>query len=202
MHYVKKEVSKVNISTIDAPFFQMSTLFVTRQDGHEETVQHTLRCTETIGKFGSYLGFGEDKVELLQQGAMIHDAGKFSLSPDVLYAQRSLSEDEFTMVKRHPLLGDIDILDSDIKDMKEQHHEHLDGSGYPYGLKGNAISIYAQILAIVDVYDALSHARSYKKAWSDAEVRTEMTNHRWTRFNGDLLDEFYCFIDAQKKNCA
>lgn len=180
------------------PYAQMSTLFMEHQAEHKETILHTLRCTKAIGEFGSYLGMSKDKVHTLEQGAMIHDAGKFFLSADVLYSPRSLTKNEFELIKAHPLMGDFDIQDIDIKSMKEQHHEYLDGTGYPYGLKGNAIHPYAQILTIVDVHDALSHARSYKKAWSKEEVRVEMYKHSGTRFDSELLDAFFEHLESKE----
>jgi HD-GYP domain-containing protein (c-di-GMP phosphodiesterase class II) len=189
----------MNKSAVVVPFVQVSMLFIAHQDEHDETIQHTLRCTDVIGKFGSYLGLAKEKIRILEEGAMIHDVGKFFLSADMLYSPRSLSRDEFTKVKAHPLLGDFDILNKDVKAMKEQHHEYLDGSGYPYGLKGNAINPYTQILTIVDIHDALTYSRSYKKAWTEEDVRSEMTSHRGTRFNAELLDEFYRFLDKQKR---
>lgn len=175
------------------PCANMTMLFMIHQAEHQETIQHTLRCTKAIGEFGSYLGLSKDKIRKLEQGAMIHDAGKFFLSANMLYSPRSLSQDEFELVKAHPLLGDFDVLDEDIKAMKEQHHEYLDGTGYPYGLKGNDIHPYAQILTIVDVHDALSNIRSYKEAWTEEDVRAEMHKHCGTRFNSDLLEAFFVY---------
>lgn len=180
------------------PFVQLSQLFFAHQDEHNETIQHTLRVTQTLRDFSSYLGMAENEIRTLEQGAMIHDAGKFFLSANMLYSPRSLSHDEFKLVKAHPLLGDFDDLDADIKAMKEQHHEYLDGTGYPYGLKGNAIHPYAQMLTIVDVFDALSNSRSYKKEWSKEEVKKEMYSHRGTRYNATMLDQFFEFQKMKK----
>lgn len=179
------------------PMVQLSLLFFAHHGEHHETIQHTLRCTELIGKFGSYLGFNEEDVDTLQKGAMLHDIGKFFVSPDMLYASRRLTDQEFTLIKQHPVMGDLEGLDPVIRAMKEQHHEFLDGSGYPLRLSGHQIHPFAQILTIVDVYDALKHARSYKKAWTDDEIFDEMMRYRGTRFNPIYLDAFFLFLSKQ-----
>lgn len=186
----------MNNKVVVAPSVQLSLLFVAHQAEHDETIRHTLRVAKTIAEFGSYLGMTEEEVRTLEEGAMFHDVGKFFLSANMLYSPRSLSHEEFDLVKAHPLLGDFHNLDADMKAMKEQHHEYLDGTGYPYGLKGNDIHPYAQMLTIVDVHDALSNSRSYKKSWTKDEVFAEMQRHRGTRFNSSLLDKFFAFQQA------
>lgn len=191
-----KEVSnmKQNISIV--PLVKMSLLFFAHQNDHGETIRHTLRCTELIGGFGSYLGLGKKTIQTLEQGAMIHDIGKFFIPADVLYAPRKLTKEEFSIIQTHPQMGGVELHDNDIRAMKEQHHECLDGSGYPLGLKGAEIHPYAQLLSIVDVYDALIQPRSYKPAWTQEEVRSEMRKHKGTKFNADMLERFFVFIDT------
>lgn len=176
------------------PMVQLSLLFFAHNDEHQETIQHTLRCTKLIGEFGSYLGMSEEEVETLRRGAMLHDIGKFQVSPDTLYAGRKLTEDEFSLVKEHPLLGNLDGVDPVIRAMKEQHHEYLDGSGYPHQLHGHQIHPFAQIMTIVDVYDALKSPRCYKEAWCDEFIFHEMMRHRGTRYNPIYLDAFFVFL--------
>lgn len=187
----------MNKAVTIASHAQLHVLFAEYGRVHEETIQHTLRVTNLLGEFGSYLGYGEECLLTLQEGALIHDIGKFFLSANMLYSPRSLSKDEFDLIKSHPLLGDVEVTDEGVKAMKEQHHEYLDGTGYPYGLKGNAIHPYAQLLTIVDVYDALSNARAYKKAWSPENIELEMNRHRGTRYNPEYLDAFFAFMKAR-----
>lgn len=195
-HMKIKEVSEMKQNVSIVPLVKMSLLFFSHKEDHGETIRHTLRCTELIGQFGSYLGLSEKTIQTLEQGAMIHDIGKFFISAETLYSPRKLTQEEFTLVKSHTLIGGIDLEDEDIRAMKEQHHECLDGSGYPFGLKGDEIHPYAQLLAIVDVYDALIQPRSYKGAWTQEEVRTEMRQHKGTKFNSEMLERFFAFIDT------
>lgn len=197
-----EEVSMMKQPVSIVPLVKMSLLFFAHQDDHQETIQHTLRCTKLIGAFGSYLGLGKDTIRVLEQGAMVHDMGKFLIPAEVLYSPRKLTQEEFALVQTHTLIGDVDFDNEAIQAMKEQHHEALDGSGYPMGLTEDEIHPYAQLLAIVDVYDALIQPRSYKKAWTQEEVRNEMMNHRGKKFNPHMLDSFFAFIEENNNQIA
>lgn len=173
---------------------QLSLMFFTHWQNHEETIQHTLRCTKLIGQFGSYLGLGKEDIKILERGALFHDIGKFSIPSEVLYASRKLSEEEFKQIKIHPIEKDVEHIEPIVLAMKEQHHEYLDGSGYPRGLKKEDIHPFAQIMTIIDVYDALKFKRSYKRAWSDEEILEEMMRFRGIRYDAHYLDKFFEFI--------
>jgi len=173
---------------------QLSLMFFTHWRNHEETIQHTLRCTTLIGQFGSYLGFGKEDVDILERGAMFHDIGKFSIPTDVLYASRKLSEEEFNQIKVHPIEEEVQHIEPIVLAVKEQHHEYLDGSGYPRGLKQEDIHPFSQIMTIIDVYDALKCKRSYKRAWTDEEIKEEMMKYRGIRYNAFYLDKFFEFV--------
>lgn len=188
----------MNTTYQSLPMVQLSLLFVAHNDEHKETIQHTLRCTELIGEFGSFLKLDESDITLLKKGAMLHDIGKFFVPAKTLYANRRLKESEFELIKTHPLLGEVDGLDPVVQAIKEQHHEALDGSGYPLGLTGSEIHPFAQIMAIVDVYDALKTPRAYKTSWSEERIYQEMMSHRGTRFNAIYLDAFFSFIELNR----
>ena len=177
----------------------MDALFHAHRMEHHETIQHTLRCVQLIGDFGSYLELNDEDIDILKQGALFHDIGKFYVPADTLYAERPLTEDEFTLVKRHPVLGNLEGINPIVRAMKEQHHEHLDGSGYPSRLLGHQIHPFAQILTIVDVYDALQSVRSYKVAWTEEEIFEEMSRYRGLRYNSIYLDSFFDFIEETKQ---
>lgn len=173
---------------------KLGMMFFTHHQEHQETIFHTLRCAKMIKGFGAHMGYDEGDVLLLEKGALLHDIGKFDVEAETLYACRKLTNDEFAWIKQHPIMGQIDGFEPEALAMKEQHHEYLDGSGYPYGLKGAEIHPFAQMLTIIDVYDALKYARSYKKSWSDEEIFEEMMRHRGTRFNPVYLDAFFEFL--------
>lgn len=120
---------------------------------------------------GLSLGFNEDELKELGKGAILHDIGKTKLSNNIICKRGPLTDKEYAEIKKHPVYG-RKILEkhmhiSDVILMAvEQHHEKVDGTGYPYGLSGNQISRYGKIVGICDVYDAISNDRSYRKKFS------------------------------------
>jgi putative nucleotidyltransferase with HDIG domain len=131
------------------------------------TAGHSERVTELALKIGKALHLDSDSLEKIQRGAFLHDIGKIGVPLAVLDKPAKLSDEEFGLIKRHPDLGAkiIEPINAfkAILPMIAQHHERFDGKGYPGGLAGEAIHQSARILAVADVYDALSSDRPYRK---------------------------------------
>jgi len=150
------------------------------------------------------------KLDILRIAAMLHDVGKLAISDSILKKKKSLNSEEYDRIKWHTVLGAQLFLkgDSDWDQMSAEialnHHEHWDGSGYPgdipdlnaltlsfgKGKKGEMIPITARIVALADVYDALTSPRSYKKPWPDEEVIQYIVSKRGTQFDPELVDIF------------
>ena len=131
------------------------------------TAGHSERVTELALKIGKVLNFDSDSLEKLQRAAFLHDIGKIGVPVAVLDKPARLTDEEFGLIKRHPDLG-AKIIEpisafSEIIPMVVQHHERFDGKGYPDGLTGEEIHQSARILAVADVFDALSSDRPYRK---------------------------------------
>jgi len=127
---------------------------------------------------GGALGLDAEALTALRLGAYLHDLGKVRIPDDILNKTGKLTEEEFSVVKMHPIWG-LEMLTEvdfpwDLKPIIRWHHEKYDGSGYPDGLKGDDIPVAAQIICIVDVYDALTTIRSYKPACTPAEALARM----------------------------
>lgn len=120
---------------------------------------------------GLSLGYREDELKEIGKGALLHDIGKTKVSNSIICKRGALTESEYLEVKKHPVNGrkilekHMYISDIVLKSV-EQHHEKVNGTGYPYGLSGNQISRYGKIVGICDVYDAVSNDRSYRKKFS------------------------------------
>lgn len=131
------------------------------------TAGHSERVTDLALKIGKVLNLDSDSLEKLQRGAFLHDIGKIGVPVAVLDKPAKLSDEEFGLIKRHPDLGAkiIEPINAfrEILPMVSQHHERFDGKGYPAGLVGEEIHQSARILAVADVYDALSSDRPYRK---------------------------------------
>lgn len=142
-----------------------------------ETKGHTDRVVALSQALGERLGFAE--LEGLRLGAYLHDLGKLAVPDEVLQKAGQLSAGEWRIMKTHPEIGyemlrGLSFLPEVALNVVRYHHERWDGSGYPLGLRGSEIPLEARIFTVVDVYDALSHARPYKEAWGPRAVRSEL----------------------------
>lgn len=135
----------------------------------EEIRRHARRLATLSGVVGRSIGLPAADVETLRLGSLLHDIGKAAIPPQVLFKCGRLSTEEFAAVKYHPIIGDL--LCARVRGLERarpivrHHHERLDGTGYPDGLQGDEIPLLAQIVGIIDVYDALVYPRPYKPAF-------------------------------------
>lgn len=156
---------------------------------------HGPRVMVLLQIFGTEYGLSPHEVEMLRVAGALHDVGKLGISETILNAPRRLSPNEFDQVKTHTTKG-YSIFhglgyDPIICDVALHHHERWNGNGYPDGLAGTEISIHARMTAIVDVYDAMTHHRSYRLASPFELVKAEMLSLGGTWFDPDLLTVFF-----------
>ena len=134
------------------------------------TLSHSLNCSIYSALLARCSGFTIPQIKVVTCGALLHDIGKIEIDKQILNKPGSLTDEEFTIMKQHPALGFNLLtkkrleLSSLIAHMAWQHHEKIDGSGYPRGLQGDQILSYARLLAITDVYEAITAHRPYRKA--------------------------------------
>ncbi len=139
------------------------------------TFTHSLNVAIIATFIGKFLGLKETEIALLGLGALLHDLGKLSIPPEILRKSTALTQEEFQIIQKHPLTAKK-ILDQQThlndwaKIIALQHHEKIDGSGYPFHLGEEAISIFSQITAVADIYEALTSDRPYRKALPISEV--------------------------------
>src|SRR5918992_1860358 len=149
------------------------------------TFGHSSRVAEYAVAIASAFGLAESDLTAIRVGAHLHDVGKIRIPHEILNKADRLTADEFAIIKQHPVYG-VELLASvdfpwDVKPIVRWHHEKIDGSGYPDGLRGDEIPLSAQIIGIADVYDALATARSYRSALPRAKALTELhrCRHWW-----------------------
>lgn len=153
---------------------------------------------------GRTLGLPADDLDALHRGGYLHDLGKVGVPDAVLLKPGPLTEAEFALMKRHAEIGDslCAPLQSlrHVRPIVKSHHERLDGSGYPNGLRGDEIPVLAQIVGIVDVYDAMTSHRPYRRALDPDEVTRfllhEVGHHRFSRVHVEA------FLDTLRLNAA
>jgi putative two-component system response regulator len=139
---------------------------------------HCERLAEYSARLGEQLGLSEDQITALRRAGIVHDVGKIAVPDAILLKPGRLTPDEWTIIREHSVVGER--ICAPLKSFRfvlpiiRHHHEKLDGSGYPDGLRGEAIPVTARVLQIVDVYDALTTDRPYKKAFSITDALQTM----------------------------
>ena len=165
------------------------------------TYTHSVNVSVLGLLFAKYLGFDGNEMRVFGTGLLLHDVGKTQIDPEIINKKESLSDEEFARIKMHVELG-ADILkqtgcvDSTSFFPILQHHEKYNGTGYPNGLKGDAIHKYGKIAGIIDVYDALTTKRSYADARKPFPALMLMNNEMEGSFDGKLFKDFILFLGS------
>lgn len=161
------------------------------------TFSHSVNVAVLSTMLGSLCRYAKSDLLTLVLGGLLHDIGKVGVPNDILTKKGRLTPDEFSLMKLHPELGEEKLKHLPIPNAElltviaGQHHEHLDGQGYPRHLMGNNIHRFARIVAIADVYDALTTQRSYKPAYKPHIAHRIMTRCSVGQFDLDLLSLFF-----------
>lgn len=178
-----------------APLLQLGTI----RTKDQYLFFHSVATCSLISAFAHRLKIGRDITRQIAFGAMLHDIGKTRVPEGILNKPGRLTESEFDEIKRHVTHG-IEILSGMpgltpvSLQVVAQHHERYDGSGYPAGLKGNQISQYGQMAAIVDVYDAITSDRSYHAAMAPVDAIRKLREWSEQHFNVELVEHFICCV--------
>lgn len=159
---------------------------------------HSARVAELSVQVGLRLGLRPAALRTLAEGAYLHDVGKVGIPDHVLNKPGALSDEERAWIQQHPIVGsDIVGRAPSLRDalaVIRQHHERYDGQGYPDGLAGEEISLYARIVAVADVWDALTSDRAYRAAWPPDRALGHLEAGRGTHFDPRCLDAFLALM--------
>jgi putative two-component system response regulator len=163
------------IDELDSAEAAFMTLALTIEARDPNTNGHCERLAERAVRLGRTLGLADEDLAALHRGGYLHDVGKIGVPDSVLLKPGPLTADEFAVMKTHPEIGDA--LCAPLRSLRSVrpivmcHHERVDGSGYPQGLRGDEVPLLAHLVAIVDVYDALTSKRPYRDALRDEVAR-------------------------------
>ena len=179
------------ILAYDATLEAVSTALEWRD---KEAKEHTQRVTEMALSLAKALGVNNKELVHIRRGALLHDIGNLKVQESILHKQGELTAEEWVTIHMHPfyaheIIGSIDLLKSTL-DIAYCHHEKWDGSGYPRGLKGEQIPLAARLFAIVDVYDALTSDRPFRKAWSKAKALNYVREQSGQHFDPQVVAAF------------
>jgi HD-GYP domain-containing protein (c-di-GMP phosphodiesterase class II) len=164
--------------------------------GHQE------RTSRWAAALAEKMGLSDDKVRSTRMASLLHDLGNVRTSRQILTKPDTLTEEEFARIKEHPPLGSIMIM-SEIETLQQlvpvvrHHHERFDGKGYPDGLGGEEIPVEARILAVVDAFDAMTHERAYRKAFSSQQAIAELKRGAGTQFDPAAEEAFQALLERR-----
>jgi len=164
------------------------------------TAGHQQRVAELARLVGENIGLAEDMVERLYLNGLLHDIGKISIPTSILTKPGELAEEEWALIRAHTKQGYNILKDANlpwpVADVALQHHERLDGSGYPDGITGDKLSLEVSILAVCDVVEAMSSHRPYRPARTTTDILKELKDGRGTKYNGSVVDVMLPMIES------
>ncbi|MSP37088.1 MAG: HD-GYP domain-containing protein [Deltaproteobacteria bacterium] len=197
MNKVESTVDRMTESVLRNKDALVSLLRIKEVD--EYTYVHSISVSALCISFAQGLHFDAGQIKQIGIGGLLHDIGKMKVPPEILNKPGRLTEKEFDIIKRHVKDGETTLeqytqLDQSCTCVTSHHHERLDGTGYPEGLKGDQISVFGQIAAIVDIYDALSSERCYKKALPPTEALKKLLEWSESYLNRDLVEKFIAHL--------
>ena len=174
---------------------QMSNL----RNRQDRNAGHALNTAILAIAFGKHLGHSEERLNLLGLGAILHDIGKTRIPNEILNKPGKLTDEELTLIKRHPndgyeMLMAADKVPDEVLSMVRHHHERVDGSGYPYGLKGNDVPLSVGIISLADSYETLTTDNPYQPALTPVLALQRLRTTGTEIFGKDLVQDFMRFM--------
>ena len=161
-----------------------------------DTGDHIIRIAQYSRLIAEHIGLNRVHCEVIEQASPMHDVGKIGIPDNILLKRGRLTEDEFSTMRTHTTIG-YEILKNSPSEYLQvgakialEHHEHFNGRGYPHGKRGEEITIEARIVAIADVFDALTSIRPYKRAWSFEDAFAFIIKEKGRQFDPSCVDAF------------
>ena len=191
-----RQLELKNLDLQDAQIEALEKLAQAAEFRDDDTGDHIKRVGNCAQMLALKLGLPEPQAALIGRAAPLHDIGKIAISDAILLKPARLTPDEFATMKTHASLGAALLAHSRSPLMQcaeiiaRTHHERFDGQGYPVGLKGEAIPLEGRIAAVIDVFDALTHERPYKKAWTIEAALQEISAGAGTHFDARVVEGF------------
>jgi HD-GYP domain-containing protein (c-di-GMP phosphodiesterase class II) len=195
---INTQAAKATVSTIVDSIVRNpdATIWLTQlKDKDEYTAIHSLNVCILSLAFGRHVGFSREMLNELGLGALLHDLGKIRVPEQVLNKPGKLTSDEFELMRLHPVYGKEILtttngLSQSVVDVAYSHHERMNGSGYPHGLNADQISLYGRMVAIVDMYDAITSQRVYHHGIHSMDAMKQLYELRKTDLDQKMVEQF------------
>ncbi len=195
---INTQAAKATVSTIVDSIIRNpdATIWLTQLKNKDEyTAIHSLNVCILSLAFGRHVGFSREMLNELGLGALLHDLGKIRVPELVLNKPGKLTSEEFKLMKLHPIYGKeilttTDGLSQNVVDVAYSHHERMNGSGYPHGLNADQISLYGRMVAIVDMYDAITSQRVYHHGIHSMDAMKQLYELRKTDLDQKMVEQF------------
>lgn len=200
LHTSEEVMEMMETCMSDESFGFYALTKITNKDYY--TYSHSVNVGLYCMTYGIKTKMGPNDTRDLGLGGMLHDIGKSQIPAELINKNGSLTEEEFELIKKHPVYGEeilkeMDCYEDKIVDMVRGHHEKYEGNGYPSGMKGNDVSQFVRICKVMDVYDALTTRRSYKKAMASVEALVLMKREMSGHFDPELINNFIQLMGPQ-----
>jgi len=193
--------SKPSFGLISKEIHELMAIAMAVEKKDFYTKKHCEMVQNICMRLGEALSLSPDRIELLIYAGYLHDIGKVCVPDEILGKPGKLTPQEMEVMKKHPTVSREMIEKTFMKEVGpivEQHHERIDGSGYPKGLKNDEVSVEGQIVGIVDAYHAMSSNRSYRSALTKEKVVEELKYMAGTKFDRQIVNTFLNILKAQK----
>lgn len=198
---VRSHLSLVQVGQLQAAYHDaISMLSIAGEYNDTDTGIHIRRMAAISACVAQYAGWTADKVEQMELAAAMHDIGKVGVPSTILQKPGPLDTQEWEVMRRHPQMGSdiLSVSDAPMFQLAAEislgHHERWDGTGYPQGISGKEIPESARIVALADVFDALTSVRPYKKAWSVEDAIAHIQNESGSHFDPELVELFVSIL--------
>jgi HD-GYP domain-containing protein (c-di-GMP phosphodiesterase class II) len=175
-------------------------LFARIEQHDRATHEHIKAVGRLAGHMAIAIGARPDELLDIVSSGLYHDIGKIVVDQQILVAPRALTEDEWVIMRSHTLAGERLLKERGahgLAHVAATHHERIDGSGYPHGLRGGAIALHVQLVAVADIYDTLTKGRSYTKAISQQRALDEIERYAGQHYASELIAALYEALESR-----